>query len=396
MMTLIQRERIRPICWGVVMILWVGMILLNWVIFTRGDTSAYGRYDFFAYATGAQALIDGVSPYRPQFDVRHLYLYPPLLAQVLAPFIATIGEPLSANLWYILNIACLIGMVRIMCQYTAPQHHIWLWLLPVVFIPITHTLYIGQITIILTYLFMLTWRDWHRQKLIRAGMWLGLACWIKVFPAFMVLFFVLRRDWRVIRGVMIAGIGLGILQIVVSGVDMMLESFHVLLVLFTRGQNDGMFQNSSIAGFTSKLFVEHPRLIPVIIDNTLFQISRYGLVLFTLTTTYVLSTWQVHMDDARQFDLGYSATMMMALLVGYTLWITGMPSYLLAFWVAFRYSNTWRSSAILLVAVMALVLYFPLITNLGELRLPWWSTYSIGFYATYTLWGVLVYRLARR
>jgi hypothetical protein len=157
-----------------------------------------------------------------------------------------------------------------------------------------------------------------------------------------------------------------------------------------------MFQNSSIAGFTSKLFVEHPRLIPVVIDNTLFQMSRYGLALFTFTTTYVLATWRVHVDDARQFDLGYSATMMMALLVGYTLWITGMPSYLLAFWVAFRYGNTWQSTAILLIAVIGLALYFPLLTSLGEMRLPWWSTYSFGFYATYTLWGILVYRLARR
>lgn len=396
MMNLIRSKQSRPIWWGLVILLWIGMILLNWVLFMRGDTSAYGRYDFFAYAKGAQALVDGLSPYRPQFDGRHLYLYPPLLAQLLAPFIGAIGEPLTAALWYMLNVACVIGIIQIMRRYTAPQHHIWLWVLPVVFIPITHTLYIGQITIMLTYLFMLTWRDWYEKKHVRAGMWLALACWIKAFPAFMVLFFLLRRDWRVIRGVAIAGIGLGVLQIVISGADMMLESFQVMLVLFTRGQPEGMFQNSSIAGFTSKLFVEHPRLIPIVVDNTLFQISRYGLVLFTVITTYVLATWRVDTDDKRQFDLGYSAVMMMALLVGYTLWITGMPSYLLAFWIAFRHSKDWRSTAILVIAVLGLAFYLPLIIDLGETRLPWWSTFSIGFYATYTLWGMLVYRLIRR
>ena len=166
-----------------------------------------------------------------------------------------------------------------------------------------------------------------------------------------------------IRGVAIAGIGLGVLQILISGMDMMLESFQVMLVLFTRGQPEGMFQNSSIAGFTSKLFVEHPRLIPVVVDNTLFQISRYGLVLFTVMTTYVLATWRVDVEDKRQFDLGYSAVMMMALLVGYTLWITGMPSYLLAFWIAFRHSKDWRSTAILVIAVLGLAYYLLLIID---------------------------------
>ncbi len=400
-----NRKGIRRIWWGLVILGWVGMIILNWVVFMHSNTEpdgsynytspTHGRYDFYAYSKGAQALVDGVSPYRPQFDERHLYLYPPLLAQLLAPFIGTIGEPNTGALWYMLNIACTIGIVQIMRRYTLPKYHIWLWAFPVLFIPITHTLYIGQITIMLTFLFMLTWRDYREGKHVRAGMWLALACWIKVFPAFMVIYFILRRDWRVIRGVAIAGIGLGVFQVVISGLDIMIESFTVMLTLFTRGQPEGMFQNSSIAGFTSKLFVEHKRLMPLVIDNTLFLITRYSLVIITLGATYGAVLWRKKEDSDRNFDLGYSAVMMMALLVGYTLWITGMPSYLLAFWMAFRYSKG-REKWVLVLAVAVLSMYLPLIIDLGETRLPWWSTYSFGFYATYTLWGMLVYKLAKR
>ncbi|MDX2076350.1 MAG: glycosyltransferase family 87 protein [bacterium] len=385
----------RRIWWGIVILLWGGFILLNWVLFMYSDTEAYGRYDFFAYAKGAQALVDGVSPYRPQFDTRHLYLYPPFLAQILVPFIGTIGEPRTAALWFALNIACIIGTIQLMRRYTAPKHHIWLWVLPVAFIPMTHTLYIGQVTIILMFFFMLIWHDSRQGKPIRAGMWLALTCWIKVFPVFIVIYFILRRDWRVLRGVVIVGVGIGIFQILVSGIDLMIESFRVLLSLFTTGQSDGLFQNSSIAGFTARIFTEHPRITPLVVDNTLFQISRYGLMLFTIIMTYGMALWRGN-DEERGFDLGYGAVIMMSLLVGYTLWITGMPPYMLAFWFAFRYSKNWQTTTILVVALGILSLYLPFIIDLGETRLIWWSTYSFGFYATYTLWGVLIYKLARR
>ncbi|MCU0481192.1 MAG: DUF2029 domain-containing protein [Anaerolineae bacterium] len=401
-----NRKGIRRIWWGMVILGWAVLVIMNWVLFMYGNTNddgsyndtnteSHGRYDYFAYAKGAQALVDGRSPYDEDFAQRHLYLYPPLLAQALAPFVGTIGEPNTAALWYMLNIACLIGIIQIMRQHTQPKYHIWLWAFPVLFIPITHTLYIGQITIMLTFLFMLTWRDYGKGKHFRAGGWLALACWIKVFPVFIVLFFILRRDWRVMRGVIVVGVGLGVLQILISGLDMMIQSFSVLLTLFTQGQTAGMFQNSSIAGFTGKLFVDHPRLYPLVIDNTLFQLTRYGLMLLTVGVTYALVLMRRSDTPDRNFDLAYGAVIMMALLVGYTLWITGMPPYFLAFWMAFRYSKG-RDMWILVVAVAMLAMYLPLIIDLGETRLPWWSTYSIGFYATYTLWGMLVYKQAKR
>ncbi|MDZ4671757.1 MAG: glycosyltransferase family 87 protein [Phototrophicales bacterium] len=387
-------SEMRRVWWGLVIFLWMVFIVNSWVLFTFADVGAFGRYDFIAYAKGAQALVDGISPYSPQFDQRHLYLYPPLLAQLLAPFIGILGEPSTASLWYWLNVGCIVGIILLMRRYTAPQHHIWLWVFPVIFFPITNTLYLGQVTIILAFLFMLTWHDYHQEKHIRAGMWLALACWIKVFPVFIVLYFILRRDWRVVRGVVIGGVALGIFQILVSGIDMMIEAFQVMLTLFAYGQEGGSFQNSSILGFASRLFTEHEKIEPLVVNHTLFQITRYGVMIFTIVMTYGISLWHGR-DMGRGFDLGYGATLIMALLVGSTLWVTGMPPYFLVFWLVFRYSG-WRDAGILMVSVIGLTLYLSIVVRLGDTRLPWWSLYAVGFYASYLLWALAIGKIARR
>ena len=391
MMTLIQNKQIRPIWWGAVVLLWTGFILLNWTLFMYGDTSAFGRYDYLAYAKGAQALIDGLSPYRPQFDARHLYLYPPLLAQLLMPFIATLGERLTAILWFCLNIACIIGTIQIMRRYTAPQHHIWLWLFPIIFTPFIHTLDLGQVTVIMMFIFMLIWHEWHHNRKIVAGMWLALLCWFKVYPAFVVIYFIIKRDWRVIYGVVIAGVGLGLGQVVVSGLDTLVESFQVLFTLFDEGQNDGLFKNSSLIGFTARMFTEHPMIIPLVVDDALFTLSRYLLIGFTILITFGAILKYQHPS----FDLEYGAILLMALMIPNTFWISGMPPYFVIFWLILRHSKG-LYAGIVFVCFVALSLYFPLLVNSGNERLPWWGIFSMGFYASFTLWGMLVYRLIRR
>jgi hypothetical protein len=131
-----------------------------------------------------------------------------------------------------------------------------------------------------------------------------------------------------------------------------------------------------------------------VVNHTLFQITRYGVLLFTIITTYGISLWRGS-DKGRGFDLGYGATLIMALLAGSTLWVTGMPPYFLVFWLVFRYSK-WQTAGLLVVSIIGLTFYLNIVVRLGDTRLPWWSLYGIGFYASYLLWALAISKVARR
>lgn len=359
-----------------------------------GNIEAFGRYDYLAYAKAAQSLINGISPYHVMFETRHLYLYPPLLAQILMPFIGLFGERPTAVLWFVVNIACIIGTIQLMRLYTQPKYHIGLWIFPILFTPFIHTLDLGQVTVIMMFLFMLIWHDYRQNRHLRAGIILALLCWLKVYPVFIVIFFIIRRDWRVMQGVVLAGLGLGIIQILISGIDIFIESFVVLFTLVDEGQTDGLFKNSSITGFTARLFTEHPLIIPLAVNETLFTLSRYGLMGITALITYIMSSKRTPHSQIR-FDIGYASALVMALMMGYTFWISGMAPLFVVFWLGLHQTKGY-DKWILLCLLTVLSAYFPMLINMNSVRSPWWSVYSFGFYATYALWGLLVYKLAQR
>jgi hypothetical protein len=215
------------------------------------------------YYQSAQALINGTALYNGVTG--WIYLYPPLLAQILMPIVSVLDYRVAAIVWFAVSALLLFGVVALLSRYIPPSWKKSLWVATVLFIPIMHALFIGQVTIILLALLVGVWIAIRKDYLFIAGMLLTLTAWIKIFPAFVILYFIWKRNRSVIADAILAGSTLALIQIIISGPEVFLSFFEILFDLAAFGQPEGVYESYSILAFASRLFQEHNHVTPLLI-----------------------------------------------------------------------------------------------------------------------------------
>jgi hypothetical protein len=389
--------------WATLLGLWFGFAAL--IILAAHNNRDYGFAVFTVYENAAEAVLNDQSPYDGGTAVSAWpYLYPPLLAQIIVPLIAATDHPTAALIFFALNMALLAAAAAVLSRQATPTQRRDIWLLAVFLLPIGQAIFLGQITVVMLALLAGTWaavRD-HRPGL--GGALLALACWIKVYPALIVLYFVWKRDWRVVRGVAIAGIVLAALQVIISGVDIVPDFLSVLTDLAAVGQPELNFESLSILAFASRLFEANVRVHPLIISEDLFAVTRWGLTLGIAAVTF----WAARPSLQRRapvprrglrFDLEFGLMVCAALLLGSTLWVSGLPPLLLVYVVILRRRDqpdapTWLDPA-LLAAVVLVMLALPVVLVGSAITLHA-LILSAGFFGVVITWGLCAALLLRR
>jgi hypothetical protein len=193
--------------------------------------------DLGVYLRAAWAVRVGGEFYDVTDDNGWHYSYPPVLAIALAPLAdapagadrtGMLPYAASAAIWYILNLLCLALAVHWLAsalektaaagplKNSPPGCRTW-WLLRVlpvlVCLPmVAHTLMRGQVNLILLTLLCGMAAGLLHGRRFRAGVYLaGMIC-IKVFPAYLLLYPLWRRDGRCLAGCA-AGLFVGLLAI---------------------------------------------------------------------------------------------------------------------------------------------------------------------------------------
>jgi alpha-1,2-mannosyltransferase len=158
------------------------------------------------------------------------YLYPPLFAILMVPLAdapagadraGLLPYPVSVGIWYVLSLGLLALALHSLAralEQTSPDPRVrhqpsgcrrwWaLRLFPLIAClpPVAHTLMRGQTNLLLLALLCGTAAASLRGRRWRAGLWLAGAICLKVYPAFLLLFFLWRRDIRALTG---CGLGL--------------------------------------------------------------------------------------------------------------------------------------------------------------------------------------------
>ena len=377
--------------WLPIAALWLGFLAFSYVVYMDG---APQRYDFKSYYEGVQRLLDDAEPLYIGID-GHAYMYPPLMAQILAPLVATFSYETVSVVWFAASALSLLAATWLLARCVSPERAWIVWLLPVLFTPVFKSLYIGQVTVILLCLLPAAWSAHRAERRALAGGLLALAAWIKVFPAFLLVYFLLRRDWRVVRGALAAGLGLLAVQVIISGPGTMIDFFETLLRLTREGQPAGNFKNSAINGFVSRLFETNDLVIPVLVNDTLYTLSRWGLTLSMLAATaWAASRPRPASAETARLDLEYALVLIVSLLFGATLWVSGMPPLLLAFALVLFHAGT-RARWLVGAAFVPLSFYHPfLVANAGvTFSAP---VLSMGFAGIALLWGVALMQIIMR
>ena len=163
-----------------------------------------GGYDFTSYLLSARALWDGNDPYRTATPFA--YLYPLFLAFVLLP-LSVVPYWLANLLWFGLSVAgsCLACLLLLRTAESEEDAALgWQLAIPgtaiflVLFSPIQSNLANGQVNLIVLLCCVLFLRYLTQKKAVLSAAWLAAAIAIKLVPAFLLLFVLVRREYRVL------------------------------------------------------------------------------------------------------------------------------------------------------------------------------------------------------
>ncbi len=181
--------------------------------------------DLNVYARAAWAVRTGHDPYDVTDNNSWHYSYPPLFAILMAPLAdpprgvhtpGVLPYAWTAGIWYVFNLLCLGLAVHWLAgalERTSPLPELrekqpgsrgwWrlrLWPVGVCLVQIAHTLMRGQANLVLLLLLCGMAAGTLRGLRFRAGLCLaGMIC-IKVFPVYLVLYPLWRRDLRCLAG----------------------------------------------------------------------------------------------------------------------------------------------------------------------------------------------------
>lgn len=391
-----RRQRLRR--WGPVVLAWAAMIVLAAVLGFVFDFDDYGLSVYDVYHLSAEAVRGGSDLYAGTEG--WVYLYPPLLAQMLVPVAVAFDLTTGQVLWFAANVLITVATVALLAQALPMSQRPGLWLAAALFVPVAQALYIGQITVILLALIAWAWVAMHADQRRLAGALLALAAWLKVYPAVLVLYLLLKRDWRSVQGVALAGFALLAAQVAISGPEQMLHFFQVLFDLTEDGQPFAAYENLSAFAFASRLFETNAQVQPLVVDATLFGITRFLLTGgILLLTVLALLRSNARLDRAAldwRFDLEYGLVLLTILVLGSTLWVSGLPPLLLVYvqvWrsrEAFAHPRTaeWACIASYVLIAVALVVII-----LGSRVVLPWTLLAVGFVGVMLPWALIVWRL---
>jgi hypothetical protein len=191
------------------------------------------KTDFGVYARAAWAVRSGADLYGVVDDNRYHYTYPPAFAVVMAPLAdAPPGVPrdglmpfwASVLIWTLFNMACVARAAHVMAALVLPTEprgtrRWWYARTMPAYIAIGgigFSIGFGQVNVPLVAMLVEMLRASVQGKSFRSGLWLAAAIVIKVMPAYLVLFPLLKKDGRALGGVM-AGLVIGFALIPLAG-----------------------------------------------------------------------------------------------------------------------------------------------------------------------------------
>ncbi|UCG62109.1 MAG: DUF2029 domain-containing protein [Candidatus Zixiibacteriota bacterium] len=248
----------------VVALLLLALVLAVLLVQTFHKAYREGGYDFTSYLLSASALAHGENPY--QSDTPFPYIYPMFLALVLIP-LSVIPYWLANLIWYAVNVASLLGSIVVVVRlssnslltdwkgkFLTPVVLSLLLLLPV----IQNNLLNGQANFLVLFLCVLTLKYYRESRVVPASICLALASAIKLVPLFLILFLVLRREFRMFGLAAILFVIFCLLPVITLGGDILTiygEYWHDFLFgkisTGTVGKPDQIY--FTLSGFVSQI-----------------------------------------------------------------------------------------------------------------------------------------------
>jgi alpha-1,2-mannosyltransferase len=357
--------------------------------------------DFRVFYYSTQAWLDGQDMYGPTpatsvpvGDGRYHDLWnmnPPHFHLLVLPFTALpLGQAMAA--WVVVNVAllvcCIAAITRALnVRWTVPGA-LWATFASVIFSATCGLVATGQVTWIIMVPVTFAWAAAREGRWPRAALLLGTAASIKPFLGVFLLYFALRRQWKLVLLMLRAGAAWAVVGVAVFGLDAQWRWIETLRAVDWPWAP----MNSSLAGFLTRVLSDNP-FVPHLVDAP--RLIGPLAVAGSLVLAFV--TYRRLMRDraaaAGAVDSVFAALLILALLVSplgwiYYLWLPVGP-LLALFWFSARPLGA-RTRAFLLVSAPGLV--WPLYPFIWFRDSPWAavSIAAIYFWTALGLWSAVV------
>ena len=281
------------------------------------------------------------------------------MAAILALPFAGLDYPDATLAWNLVSLSALAVSLWLVGRRVGIPFPPWavfpLTTLMLICNPLRQQLSEGQLTLVLLILLIGAWAAERSGHLCWAGVLVGAATAIKLFPGFVLLHFLVRREWKAFAAGVACLAAMTVLTMTVVGPQaFVMYATEVLPVL---QQDRSYFNNSSVMGLWSKLFdpgdgPSSQLLIPLSRSSL---IARTGIALSVggILVCWARSIWKARSRD--ECDRAFGLTFTTMLLVSPVTWdhyflLLALPIALI--WLAaseFVWARVW-----FLVAVLAL------------------------------------------
>jgi hypothetical protein len=318
--------------------------------------------------------------------------HPPSSLLLLAPF-CIFDYQISFLVWNLFQFVCFVLGVKLIERELSVRPSLALFLmiagLLLVCGPLRKQVLMGQFNGVLLLLFVGTWVSARRGHSVGAGIWLGLATAIKLYPGFFFVYFLLGRQWRLV----LTG---GVTFVLVTGLTVALLGMETFRVYVTEimplvSHSRAGWPNASLMGIWSKLFDAGSGYdaghILLLWPSPL--LCRLGIAISVLT---VLAFWgqAVWRKGTEQQDLCFSLTMLTMMLISPITWDHYLLVLILPLYIMSR-ELMWRDRRSWLLTFLAAVCCVPpdMLWSLAGLdltgkALPWQTLTVLSVHA-YTL-----------
>jgi hypothetical protein len=186
----------------------------------------------------------------------------PFSTLAVYPFASTTALT-AKHRWLILNFGLLIATLWLLHSLVGlPWRRILL--IAALSLPLRVNFMFGQYYVLLLFLLTLACFLYIRQRRFIAGLFIGIAAGLKIFPLVYLLFFLRKRDWRAFAGGIAAFLGSLAVSVLVFGRELnRVYLFHILPSVF-RGEAADPYnlQAASISSLLHRLFIYEPQLNP--------------------------------------------------------------------------------------------------------------------------------------
>lgn len=366
------KSPIRQILWGVLAVAAVAMQGPDFISSLR--PSPYQGVDFFQDWASARNFFENLPIYTSHSETIPRYLglnevsviipynaHPPASVLLFLPF-AALSYPNAVAAWNVCSLLFLAASLLLLIHGLRIPVRLWAVFPAVTLILLCNPLRIdlvqGQFNSLLLFLLTAVWYLSINKKDLPAGLVLGIATAVKLFPGFLLLYFAVTQRWRAVAGAALSAVLMAGLAYTTFG-QQAYADYMERVIPSVRGYT-GSPSNVSLQGFWTKLFDPErgrdvPQQTPLLQSPALGKTMGLSCVIAVAAATGI-RLFRCHRSGSLDRNHAYGLTLVAMLLVSPITW----DHYLLLLMVPFAFlwlevdERPWRQVLFLIAVALAM------------------------------------------